>query len=296
MEFQKKLDAYISEVEEILKAYVLPDKTLPYHRVLEAMDYSLSAGGKRIRPILTLEFCQLCGGDRRDAYPFAAAIEMVHTYSLIHDDLPCMDNDDYRRGRLTNHKVYGEAIAVLAGDGLLTEAFAAALSAKERTGLSAETIVSCTSALAEAAGCGGMLGGQVIDMESEHQEIPLSLLDTLHRQKTAALIRGAVKMGCLAGGASREQLAAGDRFAEALGLAFQITDDILDVTGDAEKLGKPIRSDETSGKVTYVTALGLEPAKEQATELTRTAIDSLGAFQNADFVIWLAKKLLEREN
>lgn len=292
MEFEGRLREYGSEIETVLRRYLNPEQDRPYRTVLEAMDYSLSAGGKRIRPILTLEFCRLCGGAAEDAYPFAAAIEMVHTYSLIHDDLPCMDDDDYRRGRPTNHKVYGEAMAVLAGDGLLTEAFAVALSAK----IPAERVVRATAALAEAAGCSGMLGGQVIDLESENRQIPLELLETLHRQKTAALIRGAVRMGAIVGGADARQIEAADRYAEALGLAFQITDDILDVTGDAEKLGKSVHSDERAGKSTYVTALGLEKAKERAEELTACAVESLGVFSDADFLIWLSRKLLRREN
>lgn len=292
MDFEGRLKAYTSEIERVLRRYLNPEQNLPYRTVLEAMDYSLSAGGKRIRPILTLEFCRLCGGAAEDAYPFAAAIEMVHTYSLIHDDLPCMDDDDYRRGRPTNHKMYGEAMAVLAGDGLLTEAFATALSAE----IPAERTVRAAAELARAAGCSGMLGGQVIDLESENRQIPLALLETLHRQKTAALIRGAVRMGAIVGGADERQLEAADCYAEALGLAFQITDDILDVTGDAEKLGKSVHSDERAGKSTYVTALGLEAAKKRAEELTARAIDSLGVFSGADFLIWLSGKLLGREN
>ena len=215
------------------------------------MRYSLLAGGKRIRPILTLEFCRVCGGDMEKALPFAAAIEMVHTYSLIHDDLPCMDNDDYRRGRLTNHKVFGEANAVLAGDALLTAAFGSLAKAE----LPADRICKAVALLSKRAGECGMVGGQVLDLAGEQLVLTEEEIYNVHRLKTGALISAACQLGVIAAGGTQEQLDAADRYAEALGLAFQTRDDMLDVLGDSGKMGKATGMDEN--KNTFVRLYGV---------------------------------------
>ena len=233
LEYKNRLDEYRKAVEEFLHG-CFADESAAQWELYRAMRYSLLAGGKRIRPVLTLEFCRMCGGDWRAALPFAAAIEMVHTYSLIHDDLPCMDNDDYRRGRLTNHKVFGEAGAVLAGDALLTAAFDTASHAAAEPARALKVV----QILSDAAGEKGMVGGQQLDLEGEHQRLDEAGIRRIHRLKTGALISAACRMGVAAAGGSDAQLKAADEYAEALGLAFQLRDDLLDVLGDAEKMGK----------------------------------------------------------
>lgn len=293
MEFKERMEQYGKDINAYLTTLCreMSEKgDASYDILFKAMEYSLLAGGKRIRPMLTLEFCRVCGGNLAKAYPLAAAIEMIHTYSLIHDDLPAMDNDDYRRGRLTNHKVFGEGMAVLAGDALLTKAFEVAASAD----LPPERCLEAVRTLAEAAGSDGMIGGQVIDIENEHKEIDYDTVCKLHRLKTGALIREAARLGCIAAGADEKQRAAADAYAEAIGLAFQIVDDILDVTGDESELGKPVGSDAESGKTTFVTLLGAFAARQKADELTKKAMLSAESMGDGDFLMELASALLNR--
>lgn len=286
---------YITMIDRKLAEY-LPEEDLMQADLLHAMRYSLLAGGKRIRPILVLDFCRICGGEEKNALPFACAVEMIHTYSLIHDDLPCMDDDDMRRGRPSNHKVFGESMALLAGDGLLTLAFETMLSEETIRLVGAERAAKAAGILAAAAGAHGMIGGQVIDLMSEGRVIPLDTLKKMDECKTGALIVAAAKMGCILGGATEEQLAAAENYARAIGVAFQIVDDILDVTGNTETLGKPIGSDRENDKCTYVTLMGLENAKKAVDNLTLEAVDSLACFgRDANYLIELAKKLAERQ-
>ncbi len=267
----------------------------PHGDIYDAMEYSLLAGGKRLRPVLLLAVCRMCGGDTETALPFACAVEMLHTYSLIHDDLPCMDDDDLRRGRPTNHKVYGEATAVLAGDALLTAAFETML--EQSGGLPAERVVAAAACLGRAAGARGMVGGQVLDMAGEGHALTLPEVEELQRLKTGALISAAAEMGCILAGGSEEQQEAVRRYAQKLGLAFQIQDDILDVEGDEATLGKSIGSDRENGKTTFVTIKGVETCQELVKKLTREAEEALnGQFEDTAFLCWLAETLVERNN
>lgn len=287
-EFQNKMKAYQQAAEAWLDTCFTAD--LPQKKLFEAMRYSLLAGGKRIRPIMVLEFCRICGGDWQQALPFAAAVEMVHTYSLIHDDLPCMDNDDYRRGRLTNHKVFGEANAVLAGDALLTAAF----DTISHANADAETRITCVGILSEAAGEKGMVGGQILDIEGESQAMSEDEVHTIHRLKTGALIRAACCMGVAAGHGTPEQMQAAAVYAEAIGLAFQIRDDMLDVIGDAAKLGKATQMD--GSKNTFVSLYGLERCEQWIGEEDRKAVAALDAFQDREFLIQLTGMLANRDH
>lgn len=263
-------------------------------RMLEAMAYSLSNGGKRIRPMLALEFCRLCGGEPEKAVPFALALEMIHTYSLIHDDLPCMDDDDMRRGKPSSHKVFGEADALLAGDGLLTLAFETVLSAPDMT---AEQKSAAGLALAKAAGCSGMIAGQVMDLANEGRKVELDEIAKTDRLKTGELIMAAASMGCIAANADEVKTFAAREYCADIGLAFQIVDDILDVTGSTELLGKPVGSDGENEKSTYVSLLGLERSKELAKELTEKAKAALSVFgDEKEFLIMLADRLADRKN
>lgn len=282
------MNRYKELIEGALTEYLKPING-PHETIYKAMNHAMSAGGKRIRPTLTLAACQACGGKMEDALPFACALEMIHTYSLIHDDLPCMDDDDFRRGKPTCHKVYGEAMAVLAGDGLLTLAFETAANAT----LPADRIVKGIQTLSHLAGAEGMIGGQVVDMESEGKDISKETLTFLHQHKTGALLRAAVLLGGIAAGASEQELEQLNAYGEALGLAFQIQDDILDVTGTAE-MGKPIGSDAQQGKTTFVTKFGLEKAVEMAKEYTQKAVNSAKQLKDADFFIALAEQLMNR--
>ena len=261
--------------------------------MLDAVSYSLGNGGKRIRPVLTLEFCRLCGGDYRDALPFAIGAEMIHTYSLIHDDLPCMDNDDMRRGKPSSHKVYGEANALLAGDGLLTLAFETVLSSD----ISADKKAKAALELAKAAGISGMIGGQVMDLSNEGKAASLDEIRATDRLKTGEMIRAAAVMGCIAAGADDEKIAAAEKYCDNIGLAFQIVDDILDVTSDDATLGKPVGSDSQNEKSTYVSHLGIEKSKEYARRLTEDAKAALDIFgSEGEFLSELADRLSERKN
>ena len=252
------------------------------------MEYSLLAGGKRLRPIFALEFCRLCCGDWKKALPVAAAVEMIHTYSLIHDDLPCMDDDDFRRGRPTNHKVYGEAMAVLAGDALLTDAFAVAATTKVEGKAMADLI----GILSECAGSLGMVGGQVLDIMSEERLLTEQEVLDIQSRKTGALIRSACACGAVAGGANDTQFDAACRFASALGLAFQIRDDMLDVIGTQEEMGKGVGTDEA--KNTFVRLYGLDRCEKLVQTYTNYALKALQDFEDTEFLADLAKSLTDR--
>ena len=259
--------------------------------VSEAMRYSLLCGGKRIRPCLVLEFCRLCGGEDAAAMPFAAAVEMIHTYSLIHDDLPCMDDDDLRRGKPSCHVQFGYANALLAGDGLLTLAF----STLAKAPLPPERIAEAVSVLADAAGHLGMIGGQTMDLQNENKDVTLETLRRTDTLKTVELIRAACLLGCIAAGAGENERRAAGQYAAGLGLAFQIVDDILDVTSDTATLGKPVGSDAEQHKNTYVTLCGLDGARAEAARYTAEAIDALTVFgETGDTLRALANALQTR--
>ncbi|WP_223879774.1 polyprenyl synthetase family protein [Paenibacillus spiritus] len=277
---------------------LLPETWQVPQTLVEAMTYSLQAGGKRLRPLLVVAACEDLGGSREAALPVAAAVEMVHTYSLIHDDLPAMDNDDYRRGRLTNHKVFGEAMAILAGDGLLTHAFYSVVQAARRHGVPAESVLSIVEDLSAMAGPRGMVGGQVADMEGEQGETDLERLRYIHLHKTGDLIVFSLLAGGRVAGADEEKLAALRRFGTALGLAFQIQDDILDIVGDESKLGKPVGSDIQQQKVTYPYLLGLEESRREAARLTAEARDTLldAGFSADCRLLGIADYLMNRDH
>lgn len=286
--FEEQFSRYRELIETYLndKCFCYADE--PQQELFSSARYSLLAGGKRLRPVFVFDFCAMCGADPTDALCFAAAVEMVHTYSLIHDDLPCMDNDDYRRGKLTNHKVFGEATAVLAGDALLTAAFGEIASAK----LDAESRIRAVGVLANCAGELGMVGGQVLDMMSELRVCTEQEVLDIQSRKTGALIRAACMLGVIAGQGSAEQLAAAKVFADNLGIAFQIRDDMLDVIGDAASLGKATGAD--SGKNTFVRLYGLEKCETLVAEYTEKAVEALLAFENRDFMKELACYLTGR--
>ena len=289
------LQAHYDRFEAALPAY-LPTTGGLQDTVARAMAYACTDGGKRIRPVLTMEFCRLTGGNPDWALPFAAAIEMIHSYSLVHDDLPCMDNSLVRRGRPSTHAVYGETMALLAGDGLLNRAFETMLTHRDAA-LPAEWALGAASALADAAGIDGMVGGQVIDLESEGKEIDLSVLEALQQGKTAALLIAACVMGVRLAGGTPEQEQAARSFGENLGLSFQIIDDILDVTATAQQLGKPVGSDAANQKVTYVSLLGLDEARRLAAERTNMALSALDVFgDGAEELRCLAEALLTRDH
>lgn len=283
--YRKSVD---NRLEEILKPYECEYKTL-----LEAMNYSVSAGGKRIRPILMMEFANICCTEPLIALDFACALEMIHTYSLIHDDLPCMDNDDFRRGRPSCHKAFGESTALLAGDALLTEAFTIALSTKN---VENDRIIKALSVLSQCAGINGMIGGQVIDLKYEGKDIPLDSIKSMYKMKTAALLVAAAKIGCILGGADDTKINAAGDFAENVGLAFQIKDDILDVTSTYDDLGKPIGSDKSLNKSTIVSYLGIDKSQEMLETVTNNALSSLDIFgSSADKLKTFAKELCKRK-
>ncbi|HHZ05602.1 MAG TPA: polyprenyl synthetase family protein [Clostridiales bacterium] len=265
----------ISKIEEALIEY-LPSKDCIEKKLIESMEYSLMAGGKRIRPCLVLEFSHLCGGDLNQAMPFACGVEMIHTYSLIHDDLPCMDDDDYRRGRKANHIVYGEDTALLAGDAL--QALAFEIMSSSATEENAYRATKAVAVLAKYCGAVGMVGGQVIDLTYEDKTANIDVLREMDSKKTSGLIKAACEMGCIIGGATHRQVQAARDFGESIGIAFQIMDDILDVVADEKKLGKPTGSDAGNNKSTYVSLLGLEKCKLLIDELTDKAIKSLENF------------------
>lgn len=290
--YEQQLASYATQVNDALRERLHFDRELRQIVVVDAMRHSLLDAGKRLRAAMVLEFGRLTHASREGAMALACAIEMIHAYSLIHDDLPCMDDDDFRRGKPSCHKAFGEANALLAGDGLLTLAFETAADAP----LSDAQRVEAVRTLAKAAGVRGMLGGQVIDLSCEGKPVDLETLNTLYALKTGALLRASARLGCLAGNAGEELLETADRYARACGLAFQITDDILDVAGDAEKLGKPTGSDEENHKTTYVTLLGLSGARERARELIGEAGECVAAIPGNEFLLWVAEMILGRDH
>ena len=289
MNLEAQLLEYRTFIQEYLHDFYEQLHDLPQRKLFEAMEYSLLAGGKRLRPVFAFEFCKMSGGQWQNAAPFAAAVEMIHTYSLIHDDLPCMDNADFRRGRPTNHKVFGEAMAVLAGDALLTDAFMVASLAKLPR---PEDMAFAIDIMAHTAGSMGMVGGQVLDMNSQERECTEEEILNIQSRKTGALINAACVLGVIAGGGTEEQIEAAAKFASGLGLAFQIRDDMLDVIGTQEEMGKGVGTDEN--KNTFVKLYGLEKCEELVQKYTEFAINSLNVFEDTEFTIALANSLTER--
>lgn len=290
-----KLDTYLPMIEQKLEE-LLPKEHCRYERLIEAMRYSLLDGGKRVRPTLVLEFCRLCGGDVQAALPFACAVEMIHTYSLIHDDLPCMDNDTLRRGKPTAWVKYGYDMAVLAGDGLMIYAFETAAKALA-LGADPARVARCMGILAEKTGIYGMIGGQTVDVELTDKPIPEDKLDFIYRLKTGALLEASFMIGAVLAGAGEEEVKTVEEIASLVGLAFQIQDDILDVTSSAEVLGKPVLSDEKNHKTTYVTLKGLEKAREDGKEISRRAVELLRSLGGDHaFLEELITMLTDRKN
>lgn len=296
MDFKTWMDEKIKNVEGYLSS-VVGAKDNPQVLIYEAMNYSLLSGGKRLRPVLLLAAYELFQNDEDTALPFACAMEMIHTYSLIHDDLPAMDNDDYRRGRPSNHKKFGEAAAILAGDGLLNKAFETGLKAAINGGTDYEKALRALYEIAKSSGSEGMIGGQVVDMFGHEKISDLKDLKYMYSLKTGAIIKSSVAAGAMLGGANDEQLAALEEFADKIGLAFQIEDDILDVTGTLEKLGKATGSDAANHKTTYLTYVSVEEARRQAETLTDEAIKRLDIFgEKAFYLKELAKYLTSRDH
>lgn len=287
--FIEQLNSYKEAVEKYLDTICASYTFEPQKELFDSMRYSLLAGGKRLRPIFVYDFCRMCGGKWENAHSFAAAVEMIHTYSLIHDDLPCMDNDDYRRGRLTNHKVYGEAMAILAGDGLLTSAFTQLAHAPFDPNIRIEAV----RILSECAGEIGMVGGQALDMMSEERICTEQEVLDIQSRKTGALIRAACTLGVLAGGGDTAQMDAASKFALNLGFAFQIRDDMLDVIGDSQTLGKATGADES--KNTFVRLYGLDKCEKLVDQYTDEAIRSLDSFKDNSFMTFLANQLVKRD-
>ena len=290
--FEEKQKQYLVDIETALEGYFQKTDE-PYKSVTDAMRYSVLGAGKRVRAIMLIEFCKANGGTQELAMPFACALEILHAYSLVHDDLPCMDNDELRRGKLSCWKKFGETTALLAGDGLLTKAFevAAGSTAEPKLALRA------TLELAVNAGASGMLGGQVIDLESEGTAISEALLLQIYRQKTGALLRSGTKIGCILAGADENKILFAQEYADKIGLAFQIVDDILDIVGNEQTLGKPIGSDNGNKKTTYATLNGLDKAKEKVQSLTIEAKSVLNEFDFQDeFLYNMTEKLAVRQN
>lgn len=295
-DFQKYWATRVDQIEEIL-ATTLPEVHVTPGTLHEAMRYSTLGGGKRLRALLVMAACEAVGGDVSTTLSFVAAVEMVHAYSLIHDDLPCMDDDDLRRGKPTNHRVYGEAMAVLAGDALLTEAFAELAKMPEKYGVSSETTVRVIGELARGAGSRGMVGGQVVDILSEGQEPDLATLDYIHRHKTGALITAALRGGALLGGCTEEELVQITIYGDNFGLAFQITDDILDETGQTDQLGKTVGADQRLGKQTFPRLYGLTRSQQMAEQSVATCLVALEGFSDkAWFLRELATFIIQRDH
>jgi len=294
MGFAEDTREYREIIEGALSAYIAACGAP--RQLREAMEYSLNAGGKRLRPVLALFTCDMLGGDVRRALPFACALEMIHTYSLIHDDLPCMDDDDFRRGRPSNHRVFGEANAVLAGDGLLSYAFEIMIDAVKAD--VSENTINAAAAVALGAGVKGMVAGQAIDLASETADDPgIDELRFIQANKTAAMIKASILAGAHIAGASEEQLAALGRYGEAYGALFQMTDDILDVEGDFEGMGKTLGKDEAENKLTYISLYGMSRAKELAEETARQAVDAIEIFgERAALLRELAKSCIHRRS
>ena len=289
MNFDQRTKEYREYTEKFLTDYYARFADEPQKTLYESMQYSLLAGGKRLRPIFAYEFCRMCGADWKKAAPFACAVEMIHTYSLIHDDLPAMDNDDFRRGRPTNHKVFGEAMAILAGDALLTDAFTVATLTEVK---SLYAMRDAIGVLSECAGSNGMVGGQVLDIQAEQRELTEQEVLDIQSRKTGCLINAACALGAIAGGANEKQYDAACQFAASLGLAFQIRDDMLDVIGTQEEMGKGVGTD--AAKNTFVKLYGLEKCEELVQKYTNYAIEALEAFENNEYMVSLAKSLTDR--
>jgi len=294
MEFNNSLKTKSDYIEDLLKKY-MPKEDGYQSTIMEAMNYSLKAGGKRLRPILTLEACKVVGGNEEDAIPFAMAIEMIHTYSLIHDDLPALDNDDLRRGKPTNHKVYGEAMAILAGDGLLNYAYEVMLS-NSLNKENPENYIKAINEISKSAGIYGMIGGQVVDVKSENTSISKEKLDYIHLNKTGAIIIGCMRAGAIIGNASHNDLEKITKYAKNIGLSFQIVDDILDIIGDQAKLGKNVGSDIENNKSTYPSLIGLEESREIAIKLIDEAKENIKKLNgDSSFLEGLANYIIDRE-
>lgn len=294
--FQDELNKRTEEIEKLLMSY-LPQEEGFAKTMAQAMNYSVMAGGKRLRPMLVLETLRMFGGEEKLAYPFMAAMEMIHTHSLVHDDLPAIDNDDYRRGRLTTHKVYGEAMGVLSGVALLNYAYEVMLTAFDIADMSEKQVrvIQAMKVMSHKTGLYGMLGGQSVDVENDGKPMSRQMLDYIYENKTSALIEASMMTGAILGGASAEEIAAVEKAAKNVGLAFQIQDDILDVTSTKEELGKPIHSDEKNNKTTYVTIMGIEKASQQVKELSAEAVELLeGLNKKNEFLFTLVKELVGR--
>lgn len=294
--FQDELKKRTEEIEAVLKSY-LPREEGFAKTMAQAMNYSVLAGGKRLRPMLILETCRMFGGEDKLAYPFMAAMEMIHTHSLVHDDLPALDNDDYRRGRLTTHKVYGEAMGVLSGVALLNYAYEVMLTAFDlaEDEKARARVINALKVMSHKTGLYGMLGGQSVDVENDGKPMSREMINYIYENKTSALIEGSMMAGAILGGASAEEVAVVEKAASGIGLAFQIQDDILDVTSTAEELGKPIHSDEKNHKTTYVTLMGIEKALQQVAELSEEAVKLLeGLNKKNEFLFTLVKELVGR--
>ena len=293
MNFQDELAKRTEETEKVIRSF-LPAEAGFAGTMAQAMNYSMLAGGKRLRPMLILETCRMFGGDEKRVYPFMAAMELIHTHSLVHDDLPALDNDDYRRGRLTTHKVYGEAMGVLSGVALLNYAYEVMLTAFDLPGDPAQ-VIKAMKVMAKKTGIYGMLGGQSVDVENDGTPLTKEMLDYIYRNKTSALIEAAMMTGAILAGADENSVAIIEEAAGKIGLAFQIQDDILDVTSTEEELGKPVHSDEKNNKVTYVTLFGIEEASRQVKELSEDAVSLLkGLNKNNEFLYLLVEKLVNR--
>lgn len=299
MSFQNEREVRVQEIEKIIKSY-LPEENGYQKTVLQAMNYSMLAGGKRLRPMLMQETYRMFGGNGREIEPFMAAIEMIHTYSLVHDDLPAMDNDEYRRGRKTTHIVYGEAMAILAGDGLLTYAFETAAKAFSMGGSQKTALVGrAIGILAQKAGIDGMLGGQCVDVEAEDPKVQIDMdrLLYIHDKKTAAMIQSSMMIGAVLAGAGEDDIASLEKIGYLVGLAFQIRDDILDIEGTQEELGKPIGSDAKNHKATYVSLAGMEKAKKDVEDFSAQAIDMVQNLSSKSFFLTdMIRDLVYRTN
>ncbi len=293
--YKQMLVEKVVEIEKVLKEY-LPAQEGYQKLIMEAMEYSLMAGGKRLRPMLIKETYELFGGNEKVAEPFMAAMEMIHTYSLVHDDLPAMDNDEYRRGRKTTHVVYGEDMGILAGDALLNYAFETACGAFEKYPEKAAVIGKAMGILAKKAGIYGMIGGQVVDVKAAGHKIEKEVLDFIYALKTGALIESSMMIGATLAGASEEDIKTVEKIASKVGLAFQVQDDILDVTSTSEVLGKPIHSDEKNEKTTYVTLMGIKDAEEVVEKESKEAIELLHSLPGENkYLEWLLEELIHRK-
>lgn len=295
MDLKLYLNGKRAMVDAALKGF-LPEARGPAADLISAMNYSVFAGGKRLRPILCIAGAEAVGGEAHHVIPMACAIELIHTYSLIHDDLPVIDNDDMRRGKPTNHKVFGEAVAILAGDGLLTEAFHLMTHMDLTKEVEPRTLLNVIRLMAEAAGYEGMVGGQLVDIQSEEKELDPSSVEFIHTHKTGALIAASVSSGAILGAGEEHQVKAITSYGQKIGLAFQISDDILDIEGDSLELGKNVRSDERKGKTTYPATFGLERSKEIQRKMVDLAIESLVSFDySADPLRHIAVYMVERK-